>query len=62
MITGPDPLLGASGASLSAAYLPGYGIDRTQMRELLKLSPRERLESLRRDVAGLAKLDRAIRG
>ena len=55
-----DRLLVACGASLSVDRVPGYGVDRTQMRELLKLSPQQRLESLRRDAAGLAKLDRAL--
>ena len=40
---------------------PGYGIDRTQMRELLKLTHAERLDLLRRDAAALAVFDQAIR-
>ena len=55
-----DRLLGACGATLSAETVPGYGVDRSQMRELLKLSPQDRVESLRRDAAGLAMLDRAL--
>jgi transcriptional regulator with XRE-family HTH domain len=55
-----DRLLEACGARLSVEPLPGHGIDRTQMRELLLLTPRERVESLRRDAAGLAALDRAV--
>lgn len=53
-------LLAACGARLSAEALPGYGVDRSQMRELLRLSPRARVESLRRDAAGLAAFDRAL--
>lgn len=56
-----DRLFGACGACLSVEHVPGYGVDRTQMRELLKLTPRARLESLRRDAAGMARLDRALR-
>lgn len=55
-----ERLVEACGARLSVESVPGYGVDRTQMRELLKLSPRARVESLRRDAAGLAKLDRAL--
>ena len=55
-----DRLLEACGACLSTETVPGYGVDRTQMRELLKLSPQARVESLRRDAAGLAELDRAL--
>lgn len=37
-------LLGACGLELSTGPRPGAGIDRTVIRELLKLSPRERLK------------------
>jgi len=40
---------------------PGHGVDRTQIRELLKLTPRQRLELLTADVAGLARLERAAK-
>jgi len=53
-------LLAACGERLTAGRVPGFGVDRTQMRELLKLSPQARVESLRRDAAGLARLDRAL--
>lgn len=43
-----------------AERVPGHGVDRSQMRELLALSPQERLELLRRDAEGLARLDRAL--
>ena len=55
-----DRLLAACGARLLVDPIPGFGVDRTQMRELLKLSPQARVESLRSDAAGLAKLDRAL--
>lgn len=40
---------------------PGYGIDRTQMRELLKLTYAQRLARLTADAAGLAALEQAVR-
>ncbi|MCB0971246.1 MAG: helix-turn-helix domain-containing protein [Acidimicrobiales bacterium] len=55
-----DRLLAACGACISVEPVPGYGIDRSQMRELLRLSARERVELLRRDASGLARLDRAV--
>lgn len=55
-----ERLLDACGARLSVEDVAGRGVDRTQMRELRKLSPRARVESLRRDAAGLARLDRAL--
>lgn len=55
-----DRLLGECGSRLSAQTAPGFGIDRSQMRELLARTPLERVESLRRDAAGLAALDRAL--
>lgn len=55
-----DRLLRACGARLSAEAVPGFGVDRAQMRELLELSPRARVDALRRDAAGLAQLDRAL--
>lgn len=56
-----ERLLVACGANLTVAPIAGHGVDRTQMRELLALTPTQRLESLRRDVAGLDRFDRAIR-
>jgi len=56
-----DRLLRACGSRLTEQVRPGYGIDRTQMRELLKLTPRERLDLLRRDAAALAAFDEALR-
>lgn len=54
-------LLDACGERLIAEPIPGYGVDRTQIRELLKLTPRQRLELLRGDATGLARLERAVR-
>ena len=54
-------LLRACGAELKVEVDPGYGIDRTQMRELLQLTPTQRLERLQRDAAGLAAFDDAVR-
>ncbi len=53
-------LLAACGATLTAASIPGHGIDRSQMRELLVLSARERVELLRRDADGLDRFDEAL--
>ncbi len=55
-----ERLLGACGTALRAERIAGHGIDRTQMRELLGLSPLERVDLLRRDAAGLARFDRAL--
>lgn len=54
-------LLEACGSSLAIAPQLGLGVDRTQIRELLALTPVERLERLRRDAAGLAAFDASIR-
>jgi transcriptional regulator with XRE-family HTH domain len=55
-----ERLLAACDARLSIERVPGAGIDRTQMRELLARSPRDRVESLRHDAAGLDRFDRAL--
>lgn len=54
-------LLAACGSRLRVEDVPGYGVDRTQMRELLKLTPAERLDRLESSAAGLAELEQAIR-
>ena len=54
-------LLAACGYSLQSAVRPGTGVDRSQLRALLGLSPRERLDLLRDDVAGLRRLEEAAR-
>jgi transcriptional regulator with XRE-family HTH domain len=56
-----ERLLEACGYVIEAAPRPGEGVDRSQMRELLRLSPRRRLELLRDDVEGLDRLERAVR-
>lgn len=53
-------LLEACGAEIHGEVRPGYGIDRTQIRELLKLTYAERLAQLEGDAAGLAEFDRAV--
>lgn len=55
-----ERLLGACGASLQIA-VGVSGVDRTQIRALLRLTPRQRLELLRDDAAGLRRLDEALR-
>jgi transcriptional regulator with XRE-family HTH domain len=54
-----ERLLAACGARLAVEPAAGVGIDRTQIRELLRLSPLQRLELLRRDAAGLGSFDAA---
>jgi transcriptional regulator with XRE-family HTH domain len=56
-----ERLLTACGHSLVSERRPGAGVDRSQIRELLLLSPIQRLELLRDDVAGLRRLERAVR-
>jgi transcriptional regulator with XRE-family HTH domain len=48
-----EKLLRAAGATLSIETQLGVGIDRTQIRELLKLTPRERAQLAAADAAGL---------
>ncbi len=40
----------------------GAGVDRGQLRELLRLTPRQRVDLLRDDVAGLRRFELAVRG
>lgn len=56
-----DRLLSACGVELATVSRSGSGIDRTQIRELLRLTPLERLELLRLDAAGLRRLEAARR-
>jgi transcriptional regulator with XRE-family HTH domain len=51
-----DRLLLACGHGLQVAPRPGAGVDRTVMRELLKLSPRKRLELAAEEAGNLARL------
>lgn len=56
-----ERLLAACGHSLQATVRPGAGVDRSQLRILLRLSPRQRLDLLRDDVAGLRRLEAVAR-
>jgi transcriptional regulator with XRE-family HTH domain len=51
-----ERLLRPCGRQLTTAPRPGTGVDRSQIVELLELSPRERLELLVRDARGLDRL------
>ncbi|MEX1073336.1 MAG: helix-turn-helix transcriptional regulator [Chloroflexota bacterium] len=51
-----EHLLRATGQELSAGQRPGAGIDRSQIRRLLRLSPGQRLELAVRDAAGIGLL------
>ena len=51
-----ERLLRAAGLELTVGSRPGIGIDRSQIRELLRLTPRQRLDLAARDAAGLARL------
>ena len=51
-----EGLLRATGNELSVALRPGAGLDRGQIRELLRLTPRQRLELAVSDAAGLDRL------
>src|ERR1700693_2919600 len=50
-------LLNAAGYELDTTRRLGIGIDRSQIRELLQLSPRDRLNLAATDAAGLRRLD-----
>jgi transcriptional regulator with XRE-family HTH domain len=56
-----DRLLGACGETLESLPRAGEGIDRSGIRELLRLTPRERLASLPDEVALLDRLHAARR-
>jgi transcriptional regulator with XRE-family HTH domain len=49
-------LLEASGSTLELASAAGSGIDRTQIRELLRLTPLERAELAAADAASLRRV------
>ncbi len=51
-----ERLLGACGYRLSIEPEPGFGVDRTAIRELLSLTPRQRLDLAARDATGLSRL------
>lgn len=56
-----DRLLRAMGLSLEAEPAIGTGVDRTQIRELLRLTPGERARLAAADAAALLPLDRSTR-
>ena len=56
-----ERLLRASGASLATEPVLGVGVDRTQMRERLLLTPGQRLRLAAADAAGLSRLRQATR-
>lgn len=49
-------LLMACGEELNAIAARGEGVDRTQIRELLRLSPRERLDLIGEEYAALSRI------
>jgi transcriptional regulator with XRE-family HTH domain len=51
-----ENLLRAAGKELTVSPRPGIGVDRSQIRELLQLTPRHRLELAARDAAGIGRL------
>jgi transcriptional regulator with XRE-family HTH domain len=51
-----ERLLRGAGVALATEPVLGVGIDRTQMRERLRLTPGQRLRLAAADAAGLAKL------
>ncbi len=51
-----EKLLRAAGRELSVERRPGIGIDRSQIRALLRLTPRQRLDLAVRDADGLGRL------
>lgn len=51
-----ERLLRAAGLELSVSPRPGNGVDRSQIRGLLRLTPRQRLELAAGDVAGIGRL------
>jgi transcriptional regulator with XRE-family HTH domain len=56
-----DRLLAAAGQTLAIEPTLGRGVDRTQIRELLRLSPPERLRLAEADARSLAAFDAAVR-
>jgi predicted transcriptional regulator len=56
-----DRVLRAAGQTLSVEPLLGIGVDRTQIRELLRLSPEERLHLAEADARALVAFDAEVR-
>lgn len=54
-------LLAACGHEMHVEMRAGFGIDRSDMRVLLKLTPRERVDRLRAEAAFLDRIDEAAR-
>jgi transcriptional regulator with XRE-family HTH domain len=54
-----ERLLGAAGHMLVSEPKAGYGVDRTQIRAMLALTPADRLRLLTADARSLMALDRA---
>ena len=50
-----EALLGATGMTVELAAAAGAGVDRSQIRELLRLSPLERARLAAADAAGLSR-------
>jgi transcriptional regulator with XRE-family HTH domain len=58
-----ERLLRACGMELSVVPRPGVGVDRTQLRERLGLTPRQRIEAAAAAASGVARIrGRARRG
>lgn len=51
-----ETLLRAAGSELRVGHRPGVGIDRTQIRELLRQTPMQRLQLAAGDAAGMSRL------
>ena len=56
-----DRLLRAAGQTLSVEPLLGVGIDRTQIRGLLRLTPEQRLRLAEADARAIAAFDASVR-
>ena len=56
-----DRILRAAGQTLSTERVLGIGVDRSQIRELLRLTPAQRLRLAERDAQNLAAFDAAVR-
>lgn len=56
-----DRILRGADARVALEPLPGGGVDRSQIRALLRLSPRERAEAAVAEAHGLARLLSAVR-
>jgi len=57
-----DRLLKATGQTLAIEPTLGIGVDRTQIRELLRLTPTQRVQLVAADARGLEELRARLRG